>query len=128
MPKLIDRDWIASELAKGFAAERTLAADARARAESPPAPTLSGLYHQMATDDDRHRLTFVVIAIRYGDNPTRDSGGGLGGTLRRLKGQVTELGPSPLDRLFHDLQDRVDSMDWCTTWIHTFQALGDAES
>jgi hypothetical protein len=60
----IDREWITSELVKGLAAERTLAAEARARAESPPDPTLSLIYHELAAAEDRPRLMLETVATQ----------------------------------------------------------------
>jgi hypothetical protein len=125
----IDREWITSELDKGLAAERTLAAEARARAESPPDPTLTLIYHELAVAEDRHRLILETIAIRYGYTPTHDvGGGGLTGTFGWLRGKVTDLGSSPFDRLTYDLVARASSVLWYTAWVHTFQSVGDAES
>jgi len=58
-----------SELNKGLAAERTLAAEARARAASPPDPTLVVAYNELATAEDRHLLILEKIATRYGRTP-----------------------------------------------------------
>lgn len=128
MPTSIDRDWITSELDKGLAAERTLAVEARARAEAPPDPTLAVVYSELATAEDRHHLILETIATRYGHTPTRNAGGGLGETFGWLRGKVTELGSSPFDRLTYDLVARASSVLWYTAWVHAFEALGDAES
>ena len=129
MPTSIDRDWITSELAKGLAAERTLAVEARARAEAPPDPTLAVVYSELATAEDRHHLILETIATRYGHSPTRDAGGGsIGGTFGWLRGKVAELGSSPFDRLTYDLVARASSVLWYTAWVHAFEAIGDAES
>ncbi|HMB08920.1 MAG TPA: hypothetical protein VKP69_34975, partial [Isosphaeraceae bacterium] len=71
MPTNIDHEWVASELEKGLAAERTLAVEARARAEAPPDPTLAVVYSELATAEDRHHLILETIATRYGHTPTR---------------------------------------------------------
>lgn len=111
MPTSIDRDWITAELEKGLAAERTLAAEARARAESPPDPTLAVIHGELAAAEDRHHLILETIATRYGHAHVRDTGGGsVGGTFGRLRGKVTELGSSPFDRLTHDLVARASSV------------------
>jgi hypothetical protein len=128
MRTAIDRDWIASELAKGLAAERTLAVEARARADTPPDPALSVVYSELATAEDRHHLILETIAIRYGRTPTHHAGGGLGETFGWLKGKVTELGSSPLDRLTYDLVARASSVLWYTAWVQAFEAIGDSES
>ena len=128
MPTSLDREWITSELGKGLAAERTLAAEARARAASPPDATLVVAYNELATAEDRHLLILETIATRYGRTPTRDLGGGIGETFGWLRGKVTDLGSSPFDRLTYDLVARASSVLWYTAWIHTFEAIGDAES
>jgi hypothetical protein len=128
MPGSIDRTWIASELEKGLVAERALAAEARARAESPPDPALSVIYSQLATAEDRLHTVLEIIAIRYGHTPASRSGGGIGGTFGWLRGKVTDLGSSPFDRLTYDLVARATSVLWCTAWVHAFGAIGDTES
>jgi hypothetical protein len=124
----VDRDWITSELEKGLAAERTLAAEARARAEAPPDPALAVVYSELATAEDRLRLILEIIAIRYGHTPTRHAGGGIGETFGWLRGKVTDLGSSPFDRLTYDLVARATSVLWCTAWVHAFEAIGDTAS
>lgn len=130
MPTNIDREWVASELEKGLAAERTLAVEARARAraEAPPDPTLAVIYNELATAEDRHHLILETVATRYGHTPTRRAGGGIGETFGWLRGKVTELGSSPFDRLTYDLVARASSVLWYTAWVHAFVAIGDAES
>jgi hypothetical protein len=128
MPTDINREWIASELEKGLAAERTLAAEAQARAGAPPDPTLSVVYHELATAEDRHCSLIETIAIRYGHTPRRDVGGSIGGTFGWLRGKITDLGSTPFDRLTYDLVARATSVLWCTAWVHTFEAIGDAAS
>ena len=125
----IDREWITSELEKGLAAERTLAAEARARADTPPDPTLSVIYRELAAAEDRHRLMLETVATRYGHTPTRDAESkSIGETFGWLRGKVTDLGSSPFDRLTYDLVARASSVLWYTAWIHTFMAIGDATS
>jgi hypothetical protein len=129
MPPSVDRTWITSELEKGLAAERTLAAEARARAESPPDPTLSVIYHELAAAEDRHHRILETVATRYGHTPTRGAAGGsTGGTFGWLRAKVTDLGSSPFDRLTYDLVARASSVLWYTAWVHTFAAVGDAAS
>jgi len=124
----INRAWIAAEFSKGIDAEQMLIEEAKARAESPPDPALGVLYHEIATADERHRLIIETIATRYGHTPSRSMTGGIGETLGRLKDKVGELGSSPIQRLGHDLMDKANAIHWCTAWVQTFQALGDAES
>jgi hypothetical protein len=124
----VQRDWIATEFSKGVEAEQTLVDEAKARAESPPDPSLGVLYHEIATADERHRGLVETIATRYGYTRSRCLAGGIGETLGRLKGKVSELGSSPLQRLSHDLAGKANAIHWYRAWIHTFQAIGDVDS
>jgi len=124
----INRDWIASEFSKGIDAEQALLDEAKARSESPPDPALAVLYHEIAAADERHRTIIETIATRYGHTPSRSVAGGIGETLGRLKDRVGEIGATPLHRLGHDLMGKANAIHWCTAWVQTFQALGDAES
>jgi hypothetical protein len=123
----IDRKWITTELVKGLAAERTLAAEAKGRALAPPHPSLSVIYNELTAAEDRHCTILEIIATRYGHIPT-SNGGGISETFGWLKDKVSELGSSPLERLTYDLQARTASILWCTAWVHTFEELGDAAS
>jgi len=124
----INRDWIATEFSKGIEAEQELMDLARTRAESPPEPSLAVLYHEIAADDERHHAIVETIATRYGHTPARSVAGGIGETLGRIKGKVSELGATPLQRLSHDLAVKANAIHWCTAWVQTFHAIGDAES
>jgi hypothetical protein len=124
----INRAWIAQEFAKGIDAEQALLDDAKARAESPPDPSLGVLYHEIAGHDERHRTIVETIATRYGHTPSRSVAGGIGETLGRLKDKVGEIGTTPLERIGHDLMSKANVIHWCTAWIQTFRAIGDAES
>lgn len=124
----MQRDWIASEFSKGIDAEQSLVDEARARAESPPDPSLQVLYHEIAAADERHRALLETIAVRYGHTPSRSVGGEIGGTLGRLKDKVGTLMSTPLQRVGHDLTAKANAIHWYRAWIHTFQTLGDAES
>ncbi|HMB08598.1 MAG TPA: hypothetical protein VKP69_33310 [Isosphaeraceae bacterium] len=124
----INRAWIASEFSKGIDAEQALMDEAKARAESPPDPSLGVLYHEIAAADERHRAIVETIATRYGHTPSRSVSGGIGETLGRLKDRVSEMGSTPLQRLGHDLATKANAIHWSTAWVQTFQAIGDAES
>jgi hypothetical protein len=124
----IDRAWIGVEFAKCIDIERALAANAKARAESPPEPTLGVLYCEIATADERHVASLETIATRYGHTPARSVSGGVGETLVRLRDKVAGMGSSPLDCLSHDLQAKADAIHWHTSWARTFEAIGDSES
>jgi hypothetical protein len=65
----INRDWIAAEFAKSIVIERTLAANAKSRAESPPEPAFGVLYSEIAAADERHVAIVEKIATRYGHTP-----------------------------------------------------------
>ena len=122
------RDWIVSEFSKGIEAEQALQIHAEATASNPPDPSLGILYHEIAADDKRHRMIVETIATRYGYNPSRVLGGGIGGTFGRLKDRVGEIGSTPQTRIAHDLSAKADSIHWTTAWVHAFQSLGDTES
>jgi hypothetical protein len=124
----IDRAWITSELVKQIDSERALASDAKARAESPPAPSLSVLYHEIATADERHVGVLEKIATRYGHTPSRSEAGGVAETLGRLRDKVTGLGASNLDILGQDLAAKANAINLRTAWVQAFESLGDAES
>jgi hypothetical protein len=123
------RDWIVAEFSKGIDAEYSLQTHAEISASNPPDPTLGVLYHEIASDDKRHRAIVETIATRYGYTPGKvPAGGGIGGTLERLREKVGEIGSTPQSRLAHDLSAKAESIHWTTAWVHTFQALGDTES
>jgi hypothetical protein len=124
----IDRGWIASELVKGIDAERSLASDAEARADSPPDAALSVLYHQIAAADERHATVVETIAARYGHTPVPSPGGGIGRALGHLKDKFVEMSSGALDQLSQDLTAKARSIHWHTAWVHAFGAIGDAES
>jgi hypothetical protein len=124
----INRDWVVSELSKRISAERFLSDAARARAESPPDPTLVVLYNEIAAADERHVTVVETIATRYGHTPSRSVGGGVGATLGHLKDKVAEIGASPLDRLSDDLAAKANMIHWYTGWVHVLEEIADAES
>jgi len=124
----VNRDWIASEFSKGIEAEHRLQVDAEATASSPPDPSLGVLYHEIAAADGRHRLIIETIATRYGYNPGKAKGTGIGGTIGRLREKMSEIGSTPQEVLAHDLSAKASAMHWTTAWIQAFQAVGDAES
>lgn len=123
-----DRAWIVEQFSKGIDAEAGMAAEAKARAEAPPEPDLACLYHEIAAADDRHRSMVEAIAVRYGHNPSKSAGGGIGSTLGHLKGKLAEMGSGPMDRLAHDLSAKANSVHWSAAWVVAFAAIGDADS
>ena len=124
----IDRAWIAAELVKGIDAERSLAADAKARAASPPDPSLGVLYHEIAAADEQHARILETIATRYGHTPSPTASGGVGWAWDQLKDKIGTLGSSALDQLSWDQMMKAQSVDWLTAWVHTFGAIGETES
>jgi hypothetical protein len=124
----INRDWILTEFSKGIDAECTLQADAEATASSPPDPELGVLYHEIAAADGRHRLIVETIATRYGYNPATGLSSGIGKAIGRFREKIGLLGLTPQVRIEHDLSAKASAIHWTTAWIHTFQAIGDAES
>ena len=124
----VNRTWIAHEFSKGIDAEQSLVDDSRGRAEAPPDPALGVLYHEIAAADERHRTIIETIATRYGYTPSRSVAGGIGETLGRLRDKVGELGSSPHQLVGSDLAAKANAVHWCTAWVQTFTAIGDAES
>jgi hypothetical protein len=127
-PFSIDRVWIAAELVKGINAERSLADDAQARADSPPDAALSVLYHEIAIADDRHATIVEKIAVRYGHTPSPTAGGGIGQALGHLRDRFVGLGSDGLDQLILDVTAKAQSVHWHAAWVHAFGAIGDSES
>ncbi len=126
----INREWVATEFAKGIEAEQESSEDAKARAESPPDPSLGVLYHEIAEADERHRVIVEAIATRYGHTPSRSLGGGLGEALGRLREKVAErlAGESAMEKVSHDLLTKSNAIHWYQAWIHTFETLGENDS
>jgi hypothetical protein len=124
----VDHGWIASEFVKGIDAERTLAADAKARADSPPDPSLGLIYHEIAAADERHVGVLQTIATRYGHTPSPVAGGGIGKVWDRVKGAVGKSGSDDLDHLVADLTAKAASVYWHAAWVHAFEALGESAS
>ena len=122
------RDWIATEFSKGVDAEQALIEEARARAQSPPDPSLQVIYHEIAAADERHKGVVETIATRYGHTPTRSVAGGIGETLGRLKDKVGAIGSTPLQILAGDLSAKAHAIHWYIAWIHAFEWIGDADS
>jgi hypothetical protein len=127
-PPSIDRDWIAAELVKGIDAERSLAIDAKARADSPPDAALSVLYHEIAAADERHATVVETIAARYGHTPSQSAGGGIGRALGQLRDKFVGLGSDVLDQLILDVTAKAQSVHWHAAWVHAFGAIGDSKS
>jgi hypothetical protein len=124
----IDRAWIAKELVKGIDAERSLATEAKARADSPPDAVLSVLYHEIAAADERHATIVETIAVRYGHTPSSSAAKGLGWALGQLRDKVVGLGSEVLDLLVLDVTSKAQSVHWHAAWVHVFGAIGDSES
>jgi hypothetical protein len=127
-PPSIDRLWIASELVKGIDAERTLAIDAKARAESPPDAVLSVLYHEIAAADDRHATILETIAARYGCTPSQSAGGGIGAALGHLRDKFVGLSSDVADQMIVDVTAKAQSVHWLTAWVHVFGVIGDRQT
>jgi hypothetical protein len=124
----INREWILAEFSKGIDAEQCLQRDAESTASSPPDPELGVLYHEIAAAEGRHRMIVETIATRYGYNPAKGMSTGIGKTIGRLRDKVGEFGSTPQVRIEHDLSATASAIHWSTAWVHTFQAIGDAES
>jgi hypothetical protein len=124
----IDRTWIVTELVKVIDVERSLAFDAKARADAPPDPAMVVLYHEIATADERHAAVIERIATRYGHVPSGSQAGSIGQTLGQLKEKIAELGRAPLDQSSFDLAAKARSVQWYTAWVSTFEAIGETDS
>jgi hypothetical protein len=124
----IDRVWIASQLVKGIEAERSLAIDAKAKAESPPDAVLCVLYREIATADERHASIVEKIAARYGHTPSQSAGSGIARAIGHLRDKVVGLGSDAGDQLILDVTAKAQSVHWHATWVHAFEAIGDCES
>jgi hypothetical protein len=127
-PASVDSVWIAADLEKGIDAERSLAVDAQARADSPPDAALSVLYHEIAAADERHAAIVEKIAVRYGHTPSQTSGRGIGQALGHLRDKFTGFGSDALDQLILDVTAKAQSVHWHAAWVHVFGAIGDSES
>jgi hypothetical protein len=127
-PVSIDRVWIAAELVKGIDAERALAIDAKARAESPPDVVLSVLYHEIAAADERHAIILETIAVRYGHTPSHSAAGGIGRALGQLRDKFAGLGSDVSGQLILDVTAKAQSVHWHTAWVHVFGMIGDNQS
>jgi len=123
----INRDWIRVEFAKGIAAEEELAAEAQARSNAPPDPSLSVLYQEIARADANHREIVEAIATRFGHTPS-NTGGGIGEAITRLKDKVASMGSSPIELLGHDLAAKANAIHWYSAWTSAFKALGETAS
>lgn len=124
----IDREWVASEFVSGVEQERTLSSEASARAASPPDPSLTVLYHEIAQSDERHAAILEKIATRYGHTPRDFTEGGVGRMLEHLKVQVGELGSEPFEQVWADVAAKGRWIHWLAAWAHAFEALGDQDS
>jgi hypothetical protein len=124
----IDRTWIVTELVKEIDVERSLASDAKTRADSPPEPAMAVLYHEIATADERHAAVIERIATRYGHVPSGSQAGSIGQALGQLKEKIVELGRAPLDQSSFDLAAKARSVQWYTAWVSAFEAIGETDS
>jgi bacterioferritin (cytochrome b1) len=120
--------WIVSELVRLLSAERSMSENARARAETPPDPSLGVVYHEIAAADLQHAAVIETIATRYGHTPSRDASGGIGDALGRFRDKMVGLGTNAIDLLAADATAKAAVILWYRAWVHTFEAIGDAES
>ena len=116
----INRDWIETEFSKGIDAEEVMSAEAKARSDSPPDPSLSVLYHEIALADAKHRDVVEAIATRFGHTPMK-SGGGIGEAFSRLKEKVATMGSTPIELVGHDLATKANAIHWYTAWTLAFK-------
>lgn len=122
-----NRGWIAAELAKDVVAGRSLAADARARAASPPEPALGVVYHEIAAAAERHAAAVETIAVRYGHDPSHAAGGGIAAAFGRLRDRAGEIGAGAPSLVRQDLEATAAAIHRHTAWVHALGALGDVQ-
>jgi bacterioferritin (cytochrome b1) len=125
---IINRTWVVAELLKLVEAERSMAGGIGARSETPPDESLSFVYHEIATADERHAEAIETIATRYGLNPSRNPSGGFGEAIGRLKDRFAALGSHPIERLLADMSVKAEAIHRYSAWVHAFEAAGDAAS
>ncbi|QEH31898.1 hypothetical protein OJF2_03650 [Aquisphaera giovannonii] len=123
----IDREWVAAELVKSLDVEKSLAASAEGRAESPPEEGLSVLYHEIAEADERHARAIETVATRYGHTPGRAPSGKVGKVWDQIKDKVGKLAAGPLDQLAADLDGKAHAIHRLVAWSKALAALGDAD-
>jgi hypothetical protein len=124
----IDRSWVVTELVKEIDVERSLATDAKTRANAPPDPAMGVLYHEIAAADDRHVTMIERIATRYGHVPSQSQASAIGQALGQLKEKIVELGRAPMEQLSLDLAAKARSVQWLTAWCNAFDAIGECET
>jgi hypothetical protein len=124
----VNKDWVVAELIKLVDAERWIAGGTGPQPKTPPHETLTCVYHEMAAADERHVEAIKTIATRYGYVPVRDSGGGIGEAIGRLKDRFAAIGSSPIDRLVGDLMAKAEAVHRYTAWAQVFETMGDTRS
>ena len=122
----IDRTWIALEFLKSVQLERSLAAAARRRAESPPVPNLGVLYREIAAQDEptsscwrRSRRAMVTPRSRR-RRPGSARRSGHEGSGRRARGRPDRPPPAGLAAKAEHF--------WQSAWSHALQSIDDVES
>jgi hypothetical protein len=124
----VDRAAVLKEFLSRIEGERSLANEAKQRAESPPSPSMAVLYHEIATADERHVVALETIAARYGYTPDRAEKSAVSTTLGRIKDRIAEMGSSSDAQISQDLQSKANAIHWERAWGHCFAAIGDPES
>jgi hypothetical protein len=125
---MINKTWVVSELMKLVEAERSMAGGIGARSETPPDESLSFVYHEISTADERHAQIIETIATRYGFTPSRGASGGIGEALGRLKERFAAIGSNPIERLLVDMSAKAEAIHRYTAWVHALESTGDAAS
>ena len=91
-PTTVDRDWIATEFAKGIDAEAQMAHDAEGPRRSPrPSRRWASSTARSPRPTSAIATSVETVAIRYGHTPGAGArlAGGIGETLGRLKDKVS---------------------------------------